>query len=58
MGILTKNDIELVQQEVERIDYGTVELEFKRGMCVSITHKGRILTEKGMNALNSRKNKA
>ena len=57
MGNLTKNDIELVHQQVKQIDYGTVELEFKRGMCVSITHKGRILTEKGMTALNLRKNK-
>jgi len=57
MGILTENDVKLVHQQAKQIDYGTVELEFKNGMCVSMTHKGRILTEKGLSVLNSRKNK-
>jgi hypothetical protein len=55
MGQLTKADTELIMDKAEQIDYGTIELEFKNGICMAIIAKGRTLTTKGKEVLKKRK---
>jgi len=50
MASITQDDIELLKDEASQISYGNVEMEFKNGVCVAISHKGRILTDKGKQA--------
>lgn len=57
MGKLTKEDLQLIQDKAEQIDYGTIEIEFKNGECLAIAGKDRALTKKGKMALSSRNNK-
>jgi hypothetical protein len=47
MANLTESDIELLKKETSQIEYGNVEMEFKDGICVAMSHKGRTLTEHG-----------
>jgi len=58
MGKLTESDIDLLLSKAEQIDYGTIELEFKNGVCLAIVDKGRTLTEKGKCALEKRKRRS
>lgn len=55
MGQLTKTDIEMITEKARQIDYGTIELEFKGGVCLAIVDKGRTLTDKGKEALKKRR---
>lgn len=51
MGILTKNDMEIIESKITAIEYGTLELEFREGQCVAVCLKARTLTEKGLSKL-------
>lgn len=55
MATITESDIVLLKEEAEQIQYGTIELEFKNGVCLAISHKGRTLTDVGKKALHERK---
>lgn len=55
MGILTDDDIKLIQEAAQSVEYGSIELEFKNGKCLSITEKGRKLTVSGKKLLDERK---
>ena len=55
MGKLTKEDIELIQEKAEQIDWGSIEIEFKNGECLAIAGKDRALTKKGKDILSKRR---
>jgi len=48
MGKLTEKDYTLLEEEAAQVEYGSVNLEFKNGVCVAIAHSGRKLTEAGI----------
>lgn len=54
MAELTESDVLLLKEEASQIEYGTIKMEFKKGVCLAISHEGRILTAKGKQTLLER----